>query len=184
VLQALAPVDLAALIREAAVERVAATARRFGLPASVLMDWPMPRVSNIGHQHIVSVVRALLAGADLLLLDGVLDELPEARLRQFMVALLAWQHRRGLGPVPDRFGHPKTVVVVSRAPHVRAALRAYCPELNEVDLAAHTTMVAPLALERASDAEAPGVLDVVGCNDGGDSPGRHFHSTLSLTAIA
>ena len=54
----------------------------------------MPRVSNIGHQHIVSVVRALLAGADLLLLDGVLDELPEARLRQFMVALLAWQHRQ------------------------------------------------------------------------------------------
>lgn len=129
---------LATEMKDLAIHELSEMAREFGLhrngkPTMAEMLAGAIETLSVTQASIVAVMRAILAGTDILLLDGIFDELHASTLARLVRALQHWQETRGASAMGLGSSTPKTIAVVVRNSLTPVTVMELCPTARKIE---------------------------------------------------
>jgi ABC-type branched-subunit amino acid transport system ATPase component len=130
--------ELAIEMKKLGTEELGEMAREFGLHRNgkaTMVQMLEADVDTLSTTQcmIVAVVRAILAGTDFLLLDGIFDQLHSSTLTSLVQALMHWQETHsGMGSTGCG-DSPKTILVAVRNSLMPATVLELCPSVTTVE---------------------------------------------------
>ena len=129
---------LATEMKQLATEELGKMAREFGLhrngkaTMAEMLEGDVETLSST-QCMIVAVLRAIVAGTDILLLDGIFDQLHSSTLTSLVQALRRWQENRGAQQTRGGDAYPKTILVAVRNTSTPVAVMDLCPSVTKIE---------------------------------------------------
>jgi len=130
--------ELAIEMKKLAVEELGQMSREFGLHRNgkaTMVEMLEGDVDTLSTTQcmIVAILRAIVAGTDVLLLDGVFDQLHSSTLTNLVQALMRWQETHGAMYSTGCAESSKTIVVAVRNSLLPTTVSKLCPSVRKIE---------------------------------------------------